>query len=83
MNIVKINTGKFKHKFTRVVKINRSAISYVDGKLVLKCDKKLAVDMKDIYDLDVQSQKLLRHIYFNTVDGKFSVTIPNHKLQYS
>lgn len=47
------------------------------GHLSLKCSREFKSDMKNMYGLDVQSQEFLRHIYFGTLNGKFSVTVPN------
>ena len=60
---------------TSTTKIDKKNISIDEnGMLHLTCTPEFKNDIKEMYGFDVENQKFLRHIYFNTVDGKVSFT---------
>ena len=70
-----------KNKDTKVMQIPKKDISVgADGILTANCSKDMAKELKNVYGLDVNDQTFLRHLYFATIDGKFSVTVPNNML---
>ena len=63
---------------TKVVVFDKNNISIDEtGHITYNCTKEFAKDLKKYYGVNVQDQDILRHVYFGTVGGKVSFTIPN------